>query len=759
MMQYCPKSIPILIKEKKEKGEYLSNTEILQYFSEILNALHYLQENHIIHRNLKPDNILISEDNHCILQDFSLAEHYDNLQTIKSTLVGTPLYMAPEMIIDRKFHIKSETWSLGLILYELCSLESIYDQIVTFADRNKLYSTPFDILKCNYSKDIDNRIIEILQMCLKRNPDDRPSIDDLIYNNTLIKPIYNNIIKKDTITATKEEESKIIENNVSYKYTILSIIKKILNGNVYKVKWNNSEVVLKKEKLIEKNDIDKWNNEIKTLKSCSSPYIIHYYDYFKEKDDNNNEFNYCILIQYYPLSLRDILNKMKKENKYLSFEEIMKYFNEILLGLEYLHNHHILYLNLKPENILITNDNHCVLTNLRNSISIDNLDSLVEEKIEDNNSIDSYYYLSPEQIDNKPFNSKSDIFSLGLLLYEMCTNESLFNNINTFEELKKIIHIPYNELNNSLLLSSLSNNNNNNMIIITELLSHLLKQNPTERPTMEQINRHLIINPITHKYERINTIGYNTNGAIYKVKWNNQLIALKRERVKTDSDIEYYKHESEIIKCCKNEYIIRYYDSFIDTDEKGNKCYSILMQYCYKSLDQLIKNCRDNNNLSYFNDEIIKKYFSEILNGIKYLHSKNIIHCNVKTSNILLTEDHHCVIKGFADAVMISDKGNENVELKRENYSVYSSPEEIKMNIASKKSDIWSLGLILYELCNLKPLFSNIEEIKTLDNCLPEGIVKCIKEIDRKDYCNIIMRCLNINPEKRPSVEDLIKMI
>ena len=78
----------------------------------------YLHKNGIIHRDLKPANILIKQGV-CKLSDFGFAKSLNHDETIMKSIVGTPLYMSPQILKKAKYTNKSDLWSIGLIYYEM----------------------------------------------------------------------------------------------------------------------------------------------------------------------------------------------------------------------------------------------------------------------------------------------------------------------------------------------------------------------------------------------------------------------------------------------------------------------------------------------------------------------------------------------------------------------------------------------------------------------------------------------------------------
>lgn len=101
------------------KGDPLSEPEICNFFCQILKGLVFLHSNGIVHRDIKPDNILIAKNKKgdvvVKIADFSLAEYYHTQRL--NTICGTPGYMAPEMFCEDEYDEKVDIFSLGVILF------------------------------------------------------------------------------------------------------------------------------------------------------------------------------------------------------------------------------------------------------------------------------------------------------------------------------------------------------------------------------------------------------------------------------------------------------------------------------------------------------------------------------------------------------------------------------------------------------------------------------------------------------------------
>ncbi|SCY85313.1 Stk1 family PASTA domain-containing Ser/Thr kinase [Alkaliphilus peptidifermentans] len=199
------------------------------------------------------------------------------------------------------------------------------------------------------------------------------------------------------------------------------IVEKIGGGGmavVYKAKCNllNRFVavkILRSEFTSDKDLLDKFRKESQAAASLSHPNIVNIYDVGEEDDSI-----YYIVMEYVDgKTLKDVI----KEKAPLSLNEIVDYGKQIAYALKHAHNNHIVHRDIKPHNILVTSDNRAKVTDFgialaATSSTITNAGSV----------IGSVHYFSPEQARGGYTDEKSDLYSLGIVMYEMATGRVPF---------------------------------------------------------------------------------------------------------------------------------------------------------------------------------------------------------------------------------------------------------------------------------------------------------------------------------------------
>lgn len=170
---------------------------------EMLVALQYIHKEDIIHRDIKAANVLISRGGGVQLCDFGVAAQLSTAQLKRTSMIGTPYWMAPEVIKEgSSYNQKADVWSLGITLYEIITGSPPYaDQDIKRAVYLIPRSKPTRLEGSQYSPALK----EFIAMCLDEQPDARPIAEDLLKTRFIknTRSISTSILK-DLITRYQQ---------------------------------------------------------------------------------------------------------------------------------------------------------------------------------------------------------------------------------------------------------------------------------------------------------------------------------------------------------------------------------------------------------------------------------------------------------------------------------------------------------------------------------------------------------------------------
>ena len=246
------------MKIREQEGKFFDENTILDWFTQVCLAIKHIHDRKILHRDIKSQNIFLMKNGQIKLGDFGIAKCLNQTIDKAKTYVGTPYYLSPEIINSQPYDFKSDIWSLGVLLYEMCALKMPFDA----SNLPQLY---IKIINCNYqplSNNYSDELKKLVKAMLNETSLKRPNIEQVL-NYSIIKSRIRKFLNDE-------------EYEAEFSHTILH--KFNLNSSDEKPdKRNNKEKNLRISSghTNDNIDINKRNN-------------YHYYKKELDKGSNNN---------------------------------------------------------------------------------------------------------------------------------------------------------------------------------------------------------------------------------------------------------------------------------------------------------------------------------------------------------------------------------------------------------------------------------------------------------------------------------------
>ena len=252
-------------------------------------------------------------------------------------------------------------------------------------------------------------------------------------------------------------------------------------------------------------------------------------------------------------------------------------------------------------------------------------------------------------------------------------------------------------------------------------------------------------------FQIISKLGEGAYSTVFKVKRNidQKIYALKKVKLLnlSEKEKENSLNEVRILASVKSNFVVSYKEAFFD--EKDNTL-CIVMEFADRG-DLYQKIVQHKKSAKFFEESDIWRIFIQLVKGLKALHDLKILHRDMKSANVFLFSNGSAKL-GDLNVSKVARRG---LGYTQTGTPYYASPEVWKDKPYDHKSDVWSLGCVLYEMITLRPPF-RAQDMEGLFNKVCKGQYSKIPERFSDDLFQVVQFLLQVNPTSRPSCEQIL---
>ncbi len=418
------------LKALLDHGKKLPVEEAIEILTQICQGLSAAHSEDVVHRDLKPQNVLLSADNRVRIVDFGLARSFENTGiTHSGVILGTPAYMSPEQALGQQGDARADIFSLGVIAFELLTGELPFpSHSLSESLLSRTRGRARQIEQVNSA--LPSWLARIVMRCLERNPSDRYESAQAVGSELLARNVcpYTPLglqagsLSPGTMVGSRYRiEAEAGEGGMGkvYRATDLDLHRTV------------ALKVVRADLVSSSQSLDQLIREISIASQISHKNVLRIHDL--------GEASGLRFVSMAWAEGEDLGHLLKRTGP-IPEERIFELACEICEGLEAAHEQGITHRDLKPSNILLTSGGHACIADFGLAHSVDSVAAEAIKRLEpsasDSQSVSASgtpRYMSPEQVDGAEIDHRTDIYSLGLILYEMATGRIPFNDDSVFQ--------------------------------------------------------------------------------------------------------------------------------------------------------------------------------------------------------------------------------------------------------------------------------------------------------------------------------------
>jgi hypothetical protein len=281
-----------------------------------------------------------------------------------------------------------------------------------------------------------------------------------------------------------------------------------------------------------------------------------------------------------------------------------------------------------------------------------------------------------------------------------------------------------------------------NEIVLKQLAS--MRAKLTGTAVKLEIEAHLLV-PY-HELMFNEMIGEGGFGKVYLGQWNEQTVAIKSVDGITQAEHEQFVREVQIMSRLHSPHIVQLYGACLEAES-----HCLVMEHMTQgSLHQVLGE-------KTLTPKQQKAYAISIAKGLFYLHSKGIVHCDLKSANILISAHHEAKLTDFG----ISKTATQSIKATAEKSQAiaWQAPECLQKHPKfTMESDIYAFGMIVWEMVTGKRPFASLDK-KGICDAVLSGKGETLPKEMPEFYQKLISSCWHSDPHKRPNLKTLITQL
>jgi serine/threonine protein kinase/tetratricopeptide (TPR) repeat protein len=398
-----------------ERGK-LPAAEAVPVMTQICRGLEAAHTEGVIHRDLKPQNIMVDANGRVWLMDFGLARSMDLVGITRTgALMGTPDYMSPEQARAQKVDERSDLFSVGIIFYEILTGVLPFRADTMMATLLKRVQEKA-IRPSALNSSIPEPLSDVVMKCLEVEVTRRyQSASEILAD-----------LGETPSNASVPQASAVLPDAIGPgtqfgpRYTIESLIGEGGMGKVYKARDNELDrtVALKlvrRELAGDPNSMQRFKQELQLASRISHRNILRIHDL---GDVGGVKFISMMFVE--GKDLHEVIQECGR----MPVERLVNIAKQLAGALEAAHAEGVVHRDLKPHNVLVDASDQVYVSDFGLAKSLEGESTTMMTRIGE--VLGTPRYMSPEQAELKPADHRSDLYSFGVILYEMAAGDAPF---------------------------------------------------------------------------------------------------------------------------------------------------------------------------------------------------------------------------------------------------------------------------------------------------------------------------------------------